>query len=31
MGAIGLDTFDDGVVNQTYDTQMIGTGISIGF
>jgi len=30
-GAIGLDTFDDGVVNQTYDTQMIGTGISIGF
>jgi len=30
-GALGLDTFNDGVVNQTYDTQMIGAGIMIGF
>jgi outer membrane protein OmpU len=30
-GALGMDTFDDGVVNQTYDTQMIGAGIMIGF
>jgi outer membrane protein OmpU len=30
-GALGMDTFDDGVVNQTYETQFVGTGIMIGF
>jgi len=30
-GAIGFDTFEDGVVNREYDTQMVGAGISIGF
>ena len=30
-GALGFDTFEDGVVNRDYDTKMIGAGISIGF
>ncbi len=30
-GALGLDTFDDGVVNREYETRMVGAGISIGF
>jgi outer membrane protein OmpU len=30
-GALGLDTFEDGVVNREYETQMVGAGIMIGF
>jgi len=30
-GALGLDTFDDGVVNREYETKMVGAGIMIGF
>ena len=30
-GAVGFDQFDDGVVNQTYDTTMVGAGLLISF
>ncbi|MDG2481620.1 MAG: porin [Alphaproteobacteria bacterium] len=30
-GALGFDQFDDGVINRTYDTTMVGVGMMIGF
>ena len=30
-GAVGFDQFDDGLVNQTYDTTMVGAGLLISF
>jgi len=30
-GAIGLDQFDDGVVNREYESEFVGAGIMIGF